>query len=301
MRIVGVLNRDSGTLRTLDAEAFAAAAVLRFAEAGHRLECRLVTGAEIEAALRLAAADPATDVVLAGGGDGTISTAAGICFFANKPLAVLPLGTMNLFARSLRLPLEPVAAVAALATGTLHRVDIATANGRPFVHQFAVGFHSRLVRIREGLPYRNRWGKMVASLRALIEALNRPLSFAVELHSAAGIERRRAAALSVSNNVLGPGPVPFAEALDRGRLGVYVVAPMRPFALAQLLMRFAYGQWQSHPLVSVESVTALTLVFPRRKARVHAVIDGELVPLERRYDLAIHAGGLQVLAPPPAD
>lgn len=297
MRLRAILNRDSGTLRTLDAEAFAAEAVRVFAEAGHQVTVDLVAGPDLEAAIERAIADPAADLILAGGGDGTQSAAAAACFRAGKPLAILPLGTMNLFARSLKLPLDPLRAVAALAAGRLEPVDIATVNGRPFIHQFSVGFHSRLVRIRNAMTYRGRWGKIAASVRAVVEALNRPLRFAVDIETASGTEHQIATALAVSNNLLGEGFVPVAEALDRGRLGVYVVAPMPPLDLARLLARLAFGRWKSHPLVSIREVTAVSLFFPRRKARVHAVIDGELVPLEARYELRIHAGGLKMLVP----
>ena len=297
MRILALFNRDSGTLRTMDAGAFLARARALFEAAGHQFTGQLVSGEGLEAALRAATRHKDIDIVLAGGGDGTISAAAAACFAAKKPLAVLPLGTMNLFARSLKMPLDPEKALAALSKGSIEPVDIATVNGRPFLHQFSVGFHSRLVRIRNGYTYRSRWGKIAASVRAVVEAVNRPLRFAVDIRTAAGTEHREAAAIAVSNNLLGEGFVPVAETLDRGRLGVYVVAPMPPFDLARLVLRLAFGRWKTHPLVSIREVTSVTLDFPRRKARVHAVIDGELVPLEAHYALEIHAGGLRVLAP----
>jgi diacylglycerol kinase family enzyme len=152
MRFVGILNSDGGTLRTTDMVAFVAMAETIFVEAGHTLDCRMVPGSELGAALERALGDNEVDAILAGGGDGTISAAAAACFAANKPIAVLPAGTMNLFARSLGVPLQLEAALRALAAGSVGAVDIATANGRPFVHQFSVGLHSRLVRIRNSPP-----------------------------------------------------------------------------------------------------------------------------------------------------
>src|SRR5690606_6356295 len=119
----------------------------------------------------------------AGGGDGTISAAAGVCFRHGKALGVLPAGTMNLAARTLRMPLDLEEAIAAIAGGRFYNVDIATANGRPFVHQFSVGLHARLVQAREKIHYSNRWQKMFASGRAIVEAVSRRLKFEVELLS----------------------------------------------------------------------------------------------------------------------
>lgn len=297
MHFIGVLNSDGGTFRTTDMAAFTAMAEAIFAEAGHTLECRLVTGDALEPELQRAACDPGADAVLAGGGDGTISAAAAACFAERKALAVLPAGTMNLFARSLGVPLQLEPALRALANGEAGAVDIATANGRPFVHQFSVGLHSRLVRIRNGLAYNSRWGKILASLRAVALALSRPPVFEAEIDTARGKERRQATAIAVSNNVLGEWHVPYADAVDRGVLGVYVVEPMPRRELARLAMSLVFGAWKAHPLVSEKEVTRVRLSFPKRKASARAVIDGELIPLARSVDLAIHAGGLKVILP----
>ncbi|WP_423067052.1 diacylglycerol/lipid kinase family protein [Devosia sp. CN2-171] len=297
MHFIGVLNKDGGTFRTMDMAAFAAAAEATFAARGHSLECRIVGADELEGELERAAQDPASDALLAGGGDGTISAAAGICFRHRMALAVLPAGTMNLFARSLGVPLQLDAAVEAIASGEVGAVDIATANRRPFVHQFSVGMHSRLVRIRNGLTYSSRWGKMLASLRAVALALSRPLVFDADITTGRGTVRRKATAIVVSNNVLGEGHVPYAEVVDRGVLGIYVVKPMPAHELARLALSLVFGNWKAHPLVSEREVAQVTLNFPRRKASAQAVIDGELIPLERHVDLRVHARGLKVVLP----
>jgi len=297
MHFIGVLNKDGGTFRTMDMPAFVATAERIFTEHGQSIDCWVVAGDELASELERAASDPASDVVLAGGGDGTISAAAGICFEHNMALAVLPAGTMNLFARTLGVPLQLEAALAAIAGGEVRAVDIATANGRPFVHQFSVGLHSKLVRIRNELTYHSRWGKMLASLRAVGLALSRPPVFYAEISTRQGTDRRKATAIAVSNNVLGEGHVPYAEAVDRGVLGVYVVKPMPPLELARLAFSLAFGNWKAHPLVSEREVAQVTLNFPRRKSSALAVIDGELIPLEKQVNLKIHAQGLRVVLP----
>lgn len=297
MHFIGVFNKDGGTFRTVDMAAFTANARRIFEAAGQTLDCRVVEGRQLIRELERAATDPASDAVLAGGGDGTISAAAAVCFTHAMPLAVLPAGTMNLFARSLKVPLNLDQALAALAGGELQRVDIATANGRPFVHQYAVGMHSRLVRIRNGLPYRSRLGKILASLRAAAATLSRPLVFDAEIRTPNGIEHRRATAIAISNNVLGEGHVPYAEAVDQGVLGVYVVKPMPPAEMARLALSLLLGRWKRHPLVSERQVEQVTLSFPRRKSSSRAVIDGELIRLEKRVELRIHRGALQVIVP----
>ncbi len=102
----------------------------------------------------------------------------------------------------------------------------------------------------------------------------------------------------MSNNVLGEGHVPYAETVDRGVLGVYVVKPMPPAERRPAARSAAaFGTWKQHPLVSEKEVTEVTLRFPRRKASAMAVIDGELIPLAEKVELQIHPGALKVVVP----
>lgn len=296
MHIVAVLNRDGGTLRTTDLDELCQRAVAVFVEHGHDLDCRVVEGSLVEATLREVAATPGVEALIAGGGDGTISSAAGIAYAAGLPLGVLPAGTMNLFARSLRIPLELEAALVALAAAEIGTADIATANGRTFVHQFSVGIHARLVRIREGMTYRSRTGKILASLRAIAAAAISPPRFEADLHTGNSTEHRQVAGISVSNNPLGEGEL-FADRLDQGVLGVYVAAPMNTSALLKLAVDLFTGSWRQSPLVEEREVDQLTLSFPRRRRGNHAVIDGELIALEKTVHITIHPNALKVLRP----
>jgi diacylglycerol kinase family enzyme len=297
MRFIGILNRDGGTFRATDMADFVERAAAIFEEAGHSLECRVVEGKKLIKELERAASDPDADVVLAGGGDGTISSAAATCFHAKKPLAVLPAGTMNLFARTLRVPLNLEEALRAIAAGRLFEVDIATANGRPFVHQYAVGLHARLVRLREELPYQNRWQKIIANVRSVGGALSKQLRFQVDIVTAQGREQRIASGVSVSNNLLAEGHIPFADAVDGGMLGVYLVKPMSRAEALTLIARMMIGRWKDHSRVSEREVREVTLTFPKRKRTARALVDGELIPLPARVELKTHPGALKVFAP----
>ena len=298
MRIIAVLNRDGGTLRTMDLKAFSATATAIFARHGHEVECQVVAGRHVDMALRRAATMSGVDAVLAGGGDGTISTAAGIAYETGMPLAVLPVGTMNLFARALKVPLALEEALEAIASGEIGAVDIATANDRPFVHQFGVGVHARLVRIRENMSYRSRIGKMLASLRAIGAAAINPPQFEAELHTGSDVEKRRVSGIAVSNNPLGQGQI-HADRVDGGLLGVYVAAPLSTSALLKLVAEVFLGTWRASPLVTEQEVDEVTLHFPKRKRGAHAVIDGELIKLDRSVTLKVHPGALKVVMPKP--
>jgi diacylglycerol kinase family enzyme len=297
MHFIGVFNRDGGSLRTIDLAALAADATRIFAEHGRTLECRVVAGEDLLLELDRAARDKSADGLLVGGGDGSVSAAAAVAYRLGVPLAVLPAGTMNLFARSLKVPLVLEDALQALAQGTWGNVDIATANGRPFVHQYSVGIHPRLVRVRESLAYHSRWGKIVATVRAIALAVSRPPLFEAEITTSERTVRHQASNVVVSNNLLGSGHIPHADVLDQGELGVYVVAPMGTIAMARFCIRVLIGAWKRSPLVSEQTAKRVILSFPRRKSSAQAVIDGELVPLESKVEVVVHPGALKVLLP----
>lgn len=295
MRAIGVFNRDGGTFKTTDMDQFCALATAAFSAEGHEIECRVVSGANLLAELEKAAAE--ADILLAGGGDGTISAAAGASYRAGVPLAVLPAGTMNLFARSLHVPLNLEQALAALASGTITAVDIATANRRPFVHQFSVGIHTKLVKLRESLSYRSRIGKMIASCRAAVGALLNPPRFRADVVTAQGREQRTCSAIIVTNNPLDEGHAPHPDGLAAGLLGIYIAKPMSLWALLRLCLSIVRGHWKDHPQIIEKRVQEVTLSFPRRKSSAMATLDGELIELAPRIELRVHPKGLLVVVP----
>ena len=295
MRVIGVFNRDGGTFKTTDMDAFSARAREGFAAHGHDLDGRLVESRSLMAELERAAGR--AEILLAGGGDGTISAAAGVAYKYGIPLGVVPAGTMNLFARSLGLPLRLEEALEAIAAGEVAEIDIATANDRPFVHQFSVGIHPKLVKLRSALSYKSRLGKMLASCRAALGVVARPPNFTAEIVTLRGIERRRTAGISISNNPFDEGHLPRADALDRGVLGIYIMRPLDTWGLVKLAFGLARGKWKSLPEVIDKQARDVTIRFPSRKPGAVAVIDGELIALRQNVDLAIHPGALKVVVP----
>ena len=123
-------------------------------------------------------------VIVAGGGDGTVSTVAAALVDTDICLGVLPLGTLNHFAKDLGLPLDLEAAVRCIATGVTSRVDVGEVNGRVFVNNSSLGLYPDIVRDREQQQKRFGRGKWHALLRASIAALRRypflQVSLAVE-------------------------------------------------------------------------------------------------------------------------
>ena len=301
LRVFAVLNRDGGILRTTDIDGLSGILRHDFGSQWHDISICSVAGKDVEKALADAADDEAGDVILAGGGDGTVSAAAATCWKSGKALGVLPAGTMNLYARTLQVPLEIEAAVQALAAGRLARADIATANGRPFIHQFSVGMQSRMVREREKLEYSSRLGKILANIRAMTTLITRPPSFPAIIEADGALASGNRSLVAISNNPHGPGHLPYADTIDAGKLGIYQVPELSASEAAGIASDLAIGSWERNALLEWSLASQVKLQFPRRKSGDHAVIDGELVDLEEHVEIDIRPGELKVLLPKPSD
>jgi diacylglycerol kinase family enzyme len=295
MKLVGFFNRDGGTFRTTDMEAYERQAEAIFREAGHAFEAIVFSGKEIVPAMERAARRDDIDGIVAGGGDGTISAAASIAWKNGVVLGVVPAGTMNLFARSLKVPLDIWQALDVLAYGEVDNVDIASANGRPFVHQFSAGLHARMVRYRNSYSYRSRLGKMRASLRAAFGVVFNPPEFEVEFEAAGLRDTRRVSAVSVSNNPFGENALLYADTLRSGELGFYTANPLKPLGVARLAVDMLRGRFRDNADVMVMHPAEVHLHFPKLRAKANCVMDGELLPLERDVAIRLHPGELKVL------
>ncbi|TDK37198.1 diacylglycerol kinase family lipid kinase [Rhizobium deserti] len=299
MNLFAVFNRDGGTFKTTDMSEYCARATQTFEAAGHQIDCHIVSGDKVVETMEKAATTAGVEGLIAGGGDGTISAAAGIAWKGGIALGVVPAGTMNLFARSLKLPLDIWEVLDALAYARPENIDIASANGRSFVHQFSAGLHARMVRYRNSMNFASRLGKMRASTRAAIGVMLNPPEFEVEFSAEGQSGLRKVSAISVSNNEFGSDPLMFADSLTRGHLGFYIADPLTPAGVARLTFDILRGRLKENAAVTAMTATELDLHFPRHRHDVRCVIDGELLPMKRDVHLQIHAGELKVLVNEP--
>lgn len=302
MHFKAILNREGGTLRTTDTDALTQEIDAAFTAAGHSVETVLVEGADLGSELDEAVAEDKVEGVLIGGGDGSVSGAAAKLMDTGKVLAVLPAGTMNLFARSLQIPLDLSQALQALATAPVADVDIATANGRPFVHQYSVGMHAKLVQLREKREFASRLGKIRASAQATVDTVLNPPRIRIRLEMPGGTEvEARTSSIGITNNLYGEGHIPYTDTPDGGTLGIYITRARSRREMFAFLAKMALGRWKSNEQVEIHQTQSviMTILSSHRKAR--CVIDGELCDLEPKVEIKIHPGSLKVLRPAVAE
>lgn len=297
MRLHLVLNRSGGTFRTLDMDAYRDRAAEILGAHGHEVSFDIVAADDIAPALERGAARDDIDAMIAGGGDGTISAAARIAWKTGMPLGVIPAGTMNLFARSLKLPLDLDAVLSVLARADIADIDISSVNGTGFVHQFSVGLHPRMVRFRNSYDYASRAGKIRASTRAALGVILDPPRFPVEIDIDGDTRLTKVSMISVSNNPFGADPLLFQDRLDTGQLGFYSAPPLPPAGVARLVLNILSARRERNPDLQTQTASEVSLRFPKHRKNANMILDGELLPLPPEVDIRIHPGELKVLVP----
>jgi diacylglycerol kinase family enzyme len=266
-----------------------------FAAAGREARIQLVTGQESNAAMR-AAVEAGCETLLVGGGDGTINCGATAVVGREIPLGVLPLGTLNHFAKDLGIPLDLEAAAKVVLDGVVCQVDVGEVNGRIFLNNSSLGVYPAIVRLRDKYSATGR-GKWIAALWAGLTVLRRRPFMAVRIVADGETIVRRTPLVLVGNNEykmvgLQAGS---RDSLAGGKLALYVLnAERRPGLLRlgwQVLLHGA-EQVKEVDLISVEEATVET-----RRPRPQVAADGEVFTLESPLSYRIRPGALRVHAP----
>lgn len=294
-----ILNAAAGTLRRMSVPAAVATVRERFAAAGHNVWVEALPPDLVARAIRRAAGTPEVAAVVVGGGDGTISTAVNLLAGTGKLLGVLPLGTMNLFARDLGLPLDLEGAAEVLARGGRRAIDCGEINGRLFVNHASLGLHPWMIRLREHQREQHGWGKWPAMAVALLRALRRYHGIELEILCRGETRCVRTPVVIVSNNRLtdGLGPIPGHERLDAGELAIYIGRSTGRLGFLRLVIAAALGRWNANAML--DSFAAAEVVLHSRRRRVYVSIDGELERLRPPLRCRCRRQALEVLAPEP--
>lgn len=143
-----VLNERAGSLLDRDPLAVKAALRRRLARPGRTVDVLLAHKRGIGRAIDRGAASD-YDTIIVGGGDGSVGHAANRLAASDKTFGVLPLGTVNLFARDIGAPANLDDAIAAIEASVPRAIDLGMLNGRAFHTLSGLGFFSQMARARE--------------------------------------------------------------------------------------------------------------------------------------------------------
>ncbi len=294
-RIVVIVNAGSGTGHD---EGLVARLQGLFEAAGAVADVQPVRGAEVVARAE-AARTARPDVVVAAGGDGTVSGVAATLVDSEIALGVLPLGTLNHFARDLGMPLDLEAAVRAIAEGIVARVDVGEVNGRIFVNNSSLGLYPDIVHDRERQQRRLGRGKWPALVWASVAALRRYAFMRVRLRIDGQERQRRTPFVFIGNNeyTMEGFAIGERERLDGGRLSVYFAQRPGRIRLVQLALRALFGRLRQAR--DFEALHATSIVVESRHRELRVATDGEISVMQPPLRYRIRPASLKVVRPVP--
>jgi diacylglycerol kinase family enzyme len=269
----------------------------RFIAYGVRANVRMaVTGAEIEEFARQAVENGA-EVIVAGGGDGTISTVGEHVAKAGKVLGVLPLGTLNNFSKDLEIPQTLEGAVRTIAGGKVREIDLAEVNGRIFLNNSSIGLYPRMVRRRVMQQQRLGQGKWKAAMWSWLRIFR--ISPFLKVHIRVGDREfeRKLPFVFVGNNEyeMDLYNIGRRKSLDSGKLSVYFIHRDGRWGVTLLMLHTIFGrlrQWRDFEEVNTEELTITT-----KRRKVLVAYDGEVAVMETPLRYKILPRALKVMVP----
>ena len=234
--------------------------------------------------------------IVAGGGDGTVSTIAAAVINTDKALGVLPLGTLNHFAKDLKIPIDLASATRTLVAGHTTEVDVAEVNDRIFLNNSSLGLYPIIVREREK---RERLGfkKWPAFVWAIIQAFRRYPFLDVQLHLNGKFIDRRTPFVFVGNNQYAMDllNIGMRDRLDRGELSIYITHRTSRAKLISLGLRAVIGRLREDK--DFLAFNSSEVKIESRHKRLRVAFDGEIDVLRPPLHYRIRTRALRVVVP----
>jgi len=293
-RVTVLLNRGGGAVAA-DAK-IGEKVASALSQAGVDAEVELVEGGDCAVRCR-SIAERGDELLVVGGGDGTIGAAASALVGTKTVLGILPLGTLNHFARDLGIPTKLEDAAKLIAERRERKVDVAEMNGRIFINNSAIGLYPLLVVDRDS--QRRRLGRskaaamLVASIRTLFRFGHQRLVLTIDDRNA----QIDTPLLFVGNNDyrMDLAAAGQRDSLEGGRLCVLVMRKKTRRGFIAATFRALLGRSRTDDMVRLDDAERLRV--SSRKRMIAVSLDGEVARVELPLEYKIRPKALRVTAP----
>lgn len=214
------------------------------------------------------------DCVIVGGGDGSLNAAAAALVDTRLPLGVLPMGTANDLARTLKIPNDLDQASDVISTGLLHRIDLGRVNGCYFFNVANIGLGVHVANTLSS-DLKQRWG-IFSYAHSLVKSIRSFRPFHADIVCDARRRRVHSIQIAVGNGRHYGGGMTIAEeaSIDDHRLFLYSVAPLGMWEMLRFAPALHAGRFDDQHPVEVDEGSRIEIT-TRRPMAVTA--DGEVV------------------------
>jgi diacylglycerol kinase family enzyme len=267
-----------------------------FAENGTPARILLASsGAEIPELARRAVKEN-SQIIVAGGGDGTVNAVANEIMGSSITLGVLPLGTLNHFAKDLHIPQDLEGAARNLFTGRAVPVDVGEVNGRIFLNNSSLGIYPRIVRHCEEQQRKGR-NKWVAFAQASISVLEHYSLLRVRLQVDGKELSRKTPLIFIGNNKYEMEGLNIGERrrLDAGELCLFVANRAGRVDLVRLAFLALFGRLDEAS--GFDALITKQFSIETRRPRTNVSTDGEVNQMNTPLNYLTHPAALRVIVP----
>ncbi|MDB6175476.1 MAG: diacylglycerol kinase catalytic domain family protein [Chthoniobacteraceae bacterium] len=265
----------------------------------HGVEAHVIRAEDGSSLCKLArkAVADGEQIIVAGGGDGTISAVAAELVDSGKTLGVLPLGTLNHFAKDLKIPQEVEAAIAVIVAGHVQQVDVGEVNGSIFVNNSSLGLYPRIVSKREQQQEQLKRGKWPAFVSASIDAFRRYPFMNLRIAFEGKQLLRRTAFVFIGNNEYEVAGFKLGgrKCLNAGNLGLYLTHRTGRLGMLRLAFRALFGR--VNQAADFDSFCVEEALIETRKKKLLVATDGEVTMMATPLRYRIRRSALRVIVP----
>ncbi|PDW04265.1 diacylglycerol/lipid kinase family protein [Candidatus Viridilinea mediisalina] len=292
MRTMLVFNPNAGQAEALERELALAAEVWR--EAGWQVEIAPTLSAGDGTRLGQLAVARGLDLVVAAGGDGTLNEVLNGLAGSPTALAPLPLGTMNVWARELHLPLQPRAAAEAILTWRPRRIDLGRAGDRYFLLMAGIGFDAAIT-VDVRADEKRRLGALAYVLRGIMQTL-RIRGARTRLVIDGRVHRGRVLMVVIGNTQLYGGLVKITHraTIDDGMLDIAVFKGYNGFNVIGSFFAILRRRYSDDP--DIEYYRARSIEISARPC-LPVQVDGDAIGMTP-MSFEVAPGALWALLPP---
>jgi diacylglycerol kinase family enzyme len=303
-RVAALLNRTAGTIAGEGETSLRRILTAAFQKHGISVNLEFLPAAGLGSAAERAlkqVLNRELDAVIVGGGDGSIQTVASVLAESGAPLGILPLGTMNHFAKDLGIPISVEGAVGVIATETARSVDLGEVNGHIFINNSSIGIYPYMVLQRERERRQKRLAKWTAMILAGLRVLRNLPLFRLRIRFETLSELIRSPCVFVGNNEYHLRPPAFGrrERLDRGELCLYAAKAqnrLSPFWLGCCCILGLVDQQRD-----LRIFKGRTAEISARRRWLLVATDGEVKTMRSPLQYRIRPQALRVIAPAPTN